>query len=83
MRKIAREAVIFMLSGLVLYALFIAIDDYQYMHRRSLDLWNHMTLFEKAFDITFGAIISGFEFGIPAGLFVWSFYRVIRFAAKG
>jgi hypothetical protein len=83
MRKITREAVIFMLLGIVLCAAFIALDSYRYYHNISWTLWTHMTLFEKFFEVVKGSAGTGFMYGAVIGLCVWTFYRVLRFAVKG
>jgi hypothetical protein len=71
MRKLAREAVIFvLLTGLAVVVISYAGITVTPFLRDDATLPWYMPL------------VLG-VFGFPAGLAIWSFYRLIRFAVKG
>lgn len=73
MRKLAREAVIFML----LTSLLLAVGIFVYM---VISDGQESNLVGAA---SIGGLMYGLIFGLPTGLGFWIFYRAIRFAVKG
>jgi hypothetical protein len=72
MRKLAREAVIFMLIGMTLGS----VGEYVYL---CIDQWNVKVKYLE----NLGVALILAPYGFVAGLGIWLFYRLVRFAVKG
>jgi hypothetical protein len=78
MRRLARQAVIFMLVGFGLYAVLNDLYNWAnipYLYR--------LTFFERAIECLPSSITGGLLYGLPVALVAWMFYRMAYFAVKG